>query len=314
MMAKITKGSSFGGVVKYVMDERKSANMIDSNGVQVRDLDAIIQSFKMQAELNPRVAKPVGHISLNFSAQDYKQLDDALMAKIAREYMMKMGILDTQYIVGRHHDKVHPHCHIIFNRVDLNGRTISDANDRVRSTKICRELTEKYGLYVASGKERVKRHRLNGNDATKYKIYDSLVRNVPLSKSWADLDTRLHREGIATGFKTKGSTSQIEGVKFTADNITFNGSKIDRQFSFSKIDYAIKQNQRAEQQEAEPKYVQKWQPAPAAPMEQEQEQSEGLIESLLGLLDPSSGSEELAAAAAPEKKKKRENSQFKMRF
>ncbi len=314
MMAKITKGSSFSGVVKYVMDERKSANMIDSNGVQVRDLDAIIQSFKMQAELNPRIAKPVGHISLNFSAQDYKQLDDALMAKIAREYMMKMGILDTQYIVGRHHDKVHPHCHIIFNRVDMNGRTISDANDRVRSTKICRELTEKYGLYVASGKERVKRHRLNGNDATKYKIYDSLVRNVPLSKSWAELDTRLHREGIATGFKTKGSTSQIEGVRFTADNITFNGSKIDRQFSFSKIDYAIKQNQRAEQQEAEPEYAQKWQPAPTAPIEQEQEQSEGLIESLLGLLDPSSGSEELAAAAAPEKKKKRENSQFKMRF
>ncbi|MFR9546648.1 MAG: relaxase/mobilization nuclease domain-containing protein [Rikenellaceae bacterium] len=311
-MAKITKGSSFGGAVKYVMDERKSTNMIDSNGVQVRNLEAVIQSFKMQAELNPRVAKPVGHISLNFSAQDYKRLDNALMAKIAREYMMKMGILDTQYIVGRHHDKIHPHCHIIFNRVDLNGRTISDANDRVRSTKICRELTEKHGLYVASGKERVKRHRLSGNDATKYKIYDSLVRNVPLSKSWAELDTRLHREGIATGFKTKGSTSQIEGVRFTAHNITFNGSKIDRQFSFSKIDYALKQNQRAELQEAEPEYVQKWQPAPEEP--QEQEQSEGLIECLLGLLDPSNDSEEVASAAAPEKKKKRKEEHFKMRF
>ncbi|MFI3293572.1 MAG: relaxase/mobilization nuclease domain-containing protein [Rikenellaceae bacterium] len=313
MMAKITKGGSFGGAVKYVMDERKSANMIDSNGVQVRDVESIIQSFEMQAELNPRVTKPVGHISLNFSAQDYKRLDDALMAKIAREYMMKMGILDTQYIVGRHHDKIHPHCHIIFNRVDLNGRTISDANDRVHSTKICRELTEKYGLYVASGKERVKRHRLNGNDATKYKIYDSLVRNIPLSKSWAELDTRLHREGIEAGFKTKGSTSQIEGVRFTADNITFNGSKIDRQFSFSKIDYALKQNLRAEQREAEPEYVQKWQPAPVAPIEQEQEQSEGLIENLLGLLDLSNGSEEVAAAA-PEKKKKRKEEQFKMRF
>ncbi len=63
MMAKITKGGSFGGGVKYVMDEKKSANMIDSNGVRVRDLGAIIQSFEMQSELNYRVSKPVGHIS-----------------------------------------------------------------------------------------------------------------------------------------------------------------------------------------------------------------------------------------------------------
>lgn len=25
--------------------------------------------------------------------------------RISREYMMKMGIRDTQYIIGRHHDK-----------------------------------------------------------------------------------------------------------------------------------------------------------------------------------------------------------------
>ena len=49
-------------------------------------------------------------------------------------------------------------------------------------------------------------------------------------------------------FKTKDSTSQIKGVRFTANNLTFNGSKVDRQFSYSKIDYAIKQNNQAEQQ------------------------------------------------------------------
>ncbi|WP_310592167.1 relaxase/mobilization nuclease domain-containing protein [Phocaeicola plebeius] len=27
------------------------------------------------------------------------------MVRISREYMMKMGIRDTQYIIGRHHDK-----------------------------------------------------------------------------------------------------------------------------------------------------------------------------------------------------------------
>ena len=57
--------------------------------------------------------------------------------------MEKMGIRDTQYIIGRHYDKEHPHVHIAFNRVDNNGRTISDKNDRYRSERICKELTRK---------------------------------------------------------------------------------------------------------------------------------------------------------------------------
>ncbi|MFI3293803.1 MAG: relaxase/mobilization nuclease domain-containing protein [Rikenellaceae bacterium] len=309
MMAKITKGSSFGGVVKYVMDEKKSANLIDSNGVQTRDIEAMAQSFEMQAELNPRVTKMVGHISLDFSAQDYKRLDDATMAKIAREYMMRMGILDTQYIVGRHHDKMHPHCHIIFNRVDNNGRTISDANDRLRSTKTCREITEKYGLYISSGKEKVKRHRLRGRDATKYKIYDSLARSVPLSKSWAELESRLRTDGIEVSYKTKGSTSQVEGVRFIADNTTFNGSKVDRQFSYSKIDFALRQNLRAEQRESQP--VQQWQPEPT----QQPDRGESLIVGALGLLNftdnPAIDTDEEAFRRSMQKKKK---PQRKIRF
>ncbi len=289
MMAKITKGSSFGGAVRYVMDKKKSANMIDSNGVSTRDLEATTRSFEMQAELNPRVSKTVGHISLDFSAQDYKKLDDATMAKIAREYMMRMGILDTQYIVARHHDKMHPHCHIIFNRVDNNGCTISDANDRIRSTKICREITHKHGLYISSGKEKVKRHRLRGRDKTKYKIYDALIKNVPLSKSWKELERKLRAEGIEISYKTKGSTSQIEGVRFTADNTTFNGSKIDRQFSYSKIDYALRQN--------------------AQDKAQYQEQGESLITGALGIFDfsdnPAIDPEEEEFQRAMKKKKKR---------
>ena len=92
--------------------------------------------------------------------------------------MEKMGIRDTQYIIGRHYDKEHPHVHIAFNRVDNNGRTISDRNDRYRSERICKELTRKYGLYFANGKEQVKTHRLKEPDKTRYEIYQVLKREV----------------------------------------------------------------------------------------------------------------------------------------
>lgn len=252
MMAKITKGSAFAGAVKYIFDPKKQTELLAAEGVRLKDVESVARSFEAQRQLNTRVTRPVGHISLDFSAQDRQQLDNAKMVAIAREYMERMGIRETQFIIGRHHDREYPHIHLLYNRVDNNGCTISDRHDRVRSTKICRELTEKHGLYIAGGKENVKRNRLREPDATKYRIYDALVRHVPQSASWEELQKRLRSEGIELGFKTKGSTSQVEGVRFTMNNLSFNGSKVDRQFSYAKIDYALRQNNRAEQQSLPP--------------------------------------------------------------
>lgn len=252
MMAKITKGSLFSGAVKYILDPQKQTELLSADGLRLKDLESISRSFETQASLNPRVSRPVGHISLDFSAQDRDNLTSEKMVAIAQEYMERMGIRDTQFLIGRHHDREHSHIHLLYNRVDNNGRTISDQHDRTRSTKICRELTEKHNLYISSGKENVKRQRLREPDATKYKIYDALVRYVPQSGSWIELQNRLREEGIEIGFKTKGSTSQVEGVRFTMNNISFNGSKVDRQFSYSKIDHTLKQNARAERQSINP--------------------------------------------------------------
>ena len=35
------------------------------------------------------------------------------MTQIAKEYMQKMGITDTQYLLVRHLDQPHPHCHLV---------------------------------------------------------------------------------------------------------------------------------------------------------------------------------------------------------
>ena len=187
MIAKIMKGSGFKGVINYILDPKKGTELIDSSGVRTDDISHIIQSFIDQTNLNPRVSKVVGHISLSFSAQDSSKLSNEWMAKVAREYMEKMGIKDTQYIIGRHFDKEHPHVHIAFNRIDNNGKTISDRNDRFRSEKICKELTAKYSLYFACGKENVKEHRLKEPDKTKYEIYQALKAEIGQCRNWKNL-------------------------------------------------------------------------------------------------------------------------------
>jgi len=242
MIAKIVTGGDFAGAVNYILDLKKAAEILQGEGIRLKDTNSIIKSFVSQTELNPRVTKTVGHISLDFSVQDKPKLSNEFMMKVAGDYLVKMGIVNTQFVIARHYDKEHPHIHIVYNRVNNEGKTISSKNDRYRSEKICKELTRKYDLYFATGKENVKVHRLKEPDKTKYEIYNCLKETVPKCKDWTELEARLKAEGITINYKFRGNTIVVQGISFTKNNLKFNGSKVDRQFSFSKITYQLEQN------------------------------------------------------------------------
>ncbi|MDE5612547.1 MAG: relaxase/mobilization nuclease domain-containing protein [Odoribacter sp.] len=242
MMAKIVKGSNFKGVVDYILDKNKGTQVVVHDGLFMENKETIAMSFNVQSQMNNKVAKPVGHIALSFSKEDEPRLTNRVMAGIALEYMEKMGIRNTQFLIARHFDKEHPHVHIAFNRIDNNGNTISDRNERLRSSRICRELTLKYGLYMADGKENVKRNRLKEPDRTKYELYDLLKTEVGRCGNWNVLVANLNRQGVEVRFKRKGQTNEVQGVVFTKNGYRFNGSKVDRSFSYSKIDAALQRN------------------------------------------------------------------------
>ena len=245
MIGKIIAGSSFAGTVGYVIKEQ--SRILAAEGITPPDVREMIQDFKDQTLLNPRIKNAVGHISLSFSPKDGVRMTDALMLDIATEYMQRMGITDTQYLQVRHLDQPHPHCHLVYNRIGNNGQTISDKNIKIRNAKVCRVLTEKYGLHLASGKESVRRERLREPDKTKYKIYDAIKTSLPNCGSWNDLELRLKEHGIAMRYKYCGSSNQKQGVLFSKNGFEFSGSKIDRQFSYSKLNRHFTQTQQQAQ-------------------------------------------------------------------
>lgn len=249
MIAKIVQGLGFRGVIGYVLEKEK-ASLLYSEGVRTKNKESIIKSFVAQQKLNPKIAKPVAHISLAFSVKDKHRLTDQLMVGMAQEYMDKMGYRNTQYIIVRHHDTDHPHIHIVINRIDNNGKRISDQNERQRNTRVCMELTKKYGLYVASGKENVKEHRLKEPDKTKYEIYHALKSAIPNCKNWQELKSGLLKSGISIEFRKNGNTDKIQGVRFGKNGYEFNGSRIDRAYSFSKISYQLYLNEKLHQNES----------------------------------------------------------------
>ncbi len=242
MMAKIVKGSDFKGVVDYILDKGKNAQVVAYDGLFMENKETIAMSFNAQSLMNGNVAKPVGHIALSFSKEDEPRLTNCVMGGIALEYMERMGIKDTQFFIARHFDKEHPHVHIAFNRIDNNGNTISDRHERLRSTRICKELTLIYGLHMANGKENVKRNRLKEPDKTKYELYDILKTEVGICGNWGVLVANLKRQGVEVHFSHRGQTDEIQGVVFTKNGYHFNGSKVDRRFSYSKIDAALQSN------------------------------------------------------------------------
>ena len=226
-MGDLKKRASFARVVNYVNNPKK-ARLIDSKDVRQDDNTTIARSMQGQADDKPgrKLKNPVYHISLDFAHEDTPRLTDDLMVEIAREYMRRMGITNTQYIVCRHTDREHQHLHIVANRVDNDGNTISDSNDNVRNVKVCKTLTREYGLHFSKGKMNVKRDRLRGKDKVKYQIYDAVKAALPHCNCWSDLCDRLAKQGIGVNFKYNRNEGKIIGVSFTKNEISFSGSRI----------------------------------------------------------------------------------------
>lgn len=243
MIAKIIKGTNFSGVLSYMLNKREGkVKVLQANGVRSSFPYDIAHDFNLQASMRPSIQKPVCHTILSFSAHDTERLTDDVMVKIANEYIEKMGYGDTQSLIVRHSDRQHPHLHICINRIGNKGKTISDCNEKYRSTKICRELTERYGLTIGEGKQEVNRPRLRGGDKLRYEIFDAIKAILPQSQNWKDFVAGLEQQDITTRFKTKGNTNVVQGIIFEKDGCSFSGSKIDRSCSFSRLNAEIEQN------------------------------------------------------------------------
>ena len=236
-------GGAFGNTIDYANDPRKNAKLIGcSEGVFTLSSKTIADSFETQAGMNPRLANPMSHIILAFSPRDSRNMTDDRMAEIADDYLQRMGYEDTQFVIFRHFDKSHPHCHIIANRVNNKGKTIKDGKEHMRNIKVCKELTAKYGLYLPKGKEGVNENRLRGMDAVRYHMMHAVRESLQRSSTWAEFSDDLRKAGLTFRFRYNTKTHGIEGISFTLGHAAYrrgNGLMHDISFSGRKLDPSL---------------------------------------------------------------------------
>lgn len=235
MIGKLKKDCSFAGCIRYVTG-KDEAKILASDGVLLGTNAEMTQSFELQRLLTPRIKKPVGHIALSFKPEDKPRVTDEFMAKIAIEYMQMMGITDTQFIIVRHHNTDNPHCHIVYNRINNEGKLISDRNDYRRNEQVTKALKSKYGLTYGTDKSNTNTRKLRNAERVKYEIHNAVKDALKVADSWDKLKKELAKRGVLLEFVYKDKErTKVQGIRFCKDGYSFKGTQISRDYSFGKL-------------------------------------------------------------------------------
>ena len=243
MVGKIKEGKSFGGCVAYNHD-REKATVLYAEGVRSLNTSTITQDFNMQRKMNPKLKNAVGHVILSWSPNDKDKINSDIMLKDAKAYLEKLNIRNTQLLIVEHTDRSHPHLHVIYNRVNNDGRTISNNNLWRRNILVTQSITKENGYYFAPGKQDVNRGRLKGKDKVKLEIFDAVKSALKTADSWHSLRAQLKFKGISLQYKFAKGSLGVQGVSFSKNGIILNGSQVDRSLSYAKIDQVLISNAR----------------------------------------------------------------------
>ncbi len=142
MIGKISKGRGFRGLAEYLL--RDGRGEIVAGTMSGRTPRELATEFGQLRRLNPKLGRAVAHFSLSPAPGD-PPLTEAQWQTIAERFMAEMGF-DGGWCGVVHRDSDHEHLHLMACRIDLNGKTVSDANDFRRAEAAIRGIERDFGL------------------------------------------------------------------------------------------------------------------------------------------------------------------------
>ena len=144
MIGKIApNGKGARGLANYLLRRGRGRIVAGTMaGLTPRELS---REFGALRRLNPKLNKVVAHLMLSPSPGD-PPLNDAQWQQIAERYAEAMGYADAAWCGVVHNDTDHQHLHIMACRINIYGKTISDANSYRKSEAIVRQIEAEFGL------------------------------------------------------------------------------------------------------------------------------------------------------------------------
>ena len=244
MIAKFKNRIDFAGLINYANDiksDEKRGRLLSYQGVCVVSNETIADSFNTHLRRPDRNGKihnlgqPVKHVSISFSPEDAhlfpdNEDGDRYMAQLVDEWLRGMDITNAQYIVARHFDKAHPHCHLVYSRIALDGSVISAYNELLRSADVCKKIKLHHGLtFGNSSGEKVNRDRLLPVQQALFGLKMAVIAAADNASSWVEFQRELEAQGIEACFSFNRTTGEVRGISFAKGDYRFAGSKLSKQ-------------------------------------------------------------------------------------
>ncbi|MFZ2530017.1 MAG: relaxase/mobilization nuclease domain-containing protein [Rhodococcus sp. (in: high G+C Gram-positive bacteria)] len=269
MIAKISTGSDPKGLARYLHGPgkatphtyRNEAGRLIAGGTVIAGSVQVTaknptrwgRDFERAAATNARVGKPVWHCSLRCAPGD-RRLTDTEFADIAQTVAERMGFENHPWVAVRHDDD---HIHIAVSRVDFQGVTWKNSNDRWKVVEVMREVERTHGLEVVDSPERARRRQTTSGEQRQ------AVRTgkVPQRDGLREIVTAAHDIAAGQGVeafekalasnpvatvefrRNVASTGRMNGYSFhlpgyvdaVGEPIWLPASKLDRRLSWSQL-------------------------------------------------------------------------------
>jgi hypothetical protein len=168
VIAKISTGSDPKGLAAYLHGPgkatphtyRNEAGRLIAGGTVIAGSVQVTaknpqrwgRDFERAAKSNARVKNSVWHCSLRCAPGD-RRLTDTEFADIAQTVAERMGFAEHPWVAVRHDDD---HIHIAVSRVDFQGSTWKNSNDRWKVVEVMREVERTHGLTEVASPERAR--------------------------------------------------------------------------------------------------------------------------------------------------------------
>ena len=254
MTAKTKTGKTFLGLVKYAMQECKEARVLGAEGVRSDNVAHMAADFDFQRDKRPRLGNAVLHVAISLPKEEAvgktrEQVGEMLL-KSAEAWRQEMKIENTQWALIQHFDRDHSHAHLIINRVDNNGQTISDQFIGKRSREVAKEVERQLGLISAEqrGRDHAKQPgptpsqqkartprevRQADWHRTRHEVFNALAPQKGKTGSFDDLQTKVTGNNIVVKplMHKKAGEMVVYGVVFSKNGFDFKGSEVGKELS-----------------------------------------------------------------------------------
>ena len=133
-------------------------------------------------------------------------------------------------------DTDNPHCHIVYNRINNEGKLISDTHDYRRNEQVTKALKSRYGFTYGTDKSKTNTRKLRNAERAKYEIHNAVKDALKVADSWQKFKNELAKRGVCLELVNKDKErTKVQGIRFSNDGYSFKGTQISRDYSFGKL-------------------------------------------------------------------------------